>query len=299
MASGICNLLKPPGMTSRQAVTRVARLTGEKAGHAGTLDPQACGVLPILLGKATRLFDFVASEHKQYLAEICFGVATDTLDAAGSVVASGGRVPSLQEVLDVLPSFLGSSLQTPPAYSARKVDGVRAYKLAREGAAPVLAPHRICIDALTHVAQTDYNRHLIRIVCSKGTYIRTLCQDIGQALHTHAHMSFLLREQTGDFDIADAVTLEELEKLITNDAPIARWLTPVAQVLQHVPSVHVPAAWVKACLNGMPLPVSALEEPLVIGDEVQVICDNALLGLGWVQDGYIRIKTWLLDKEDT
>ncbi|MGI6654779.1 MAG: tRNA pseudouridine(55) synthase TruB [Christensenellales bacterium] len=213
MASGICNLLKPPGMTSRQAVTRVARLTGEKAGHAGTLDPQACGVLPILLGKATRLFDFVASEHKQYLAEICFGVATDTLDAAGSVVASGGRVPSLQEVLDVLPSFLGSSLQTPPAYSARKVDGVRAYKLAREGAAPMLAPHRICIDAITHVAQTDYNRHLIRIVCSKGTYIRTLCQDIGQALHTHAHMSFLLREQTGVFDIADAVTLEELEKL--------------------------------------------------------------------------------------
>ncbi|NLB37730.1 MAG: tRNA pseudouridine(55) synthase TruB, partial [Clostridiales bacterium] len=164
-------------MTSRQAVSRVARLTGEKAGHAGTLDPQACGVLPILLGKATRLFDFVAGERKQYLAEIHFGMETDTQDAEGTIAQDGGRIPPLQEVLDVLPGFVGDSLQEPPAYSAKKIGGVRAHKLARAGDAPVMAAQTIQVHAITHVAQTAEDRHLIRVVCSKGTYIRTLCRD--------------------------------------------------------------------------------------------------------------------------
>ncbi len=300
MASGVCNLLKPPGMTSRQAVSRVARLTGEKAGHAGTLDPQACGVLPILLGKATRLFDFVAGERKQYLAEIRFGMETDTQDAEGVITQDGGRIPALQEVLDVLPRFLGDSLQEPPAYSAKKIGGVRAHKLARAGDAPAMAAQPIQVHAITHVTKSAEDRHLIRVVCSKGTYIRTLCRDIGRALGTYAHMSFLLREGTSDFSIDDAITLEELEAAVTSAASNTAWLTSMDTVLKQVPVFTVHPDWETRCLNGVPLPRDAgSPAPDLAGSQVRVICRGALVGLGTVSETDIRINTWLLEGEST
>lgn len=298
MASGILNLLKPPGMTSRQAVSRVSRLTGEKAGHAGTLDPQACGVLPILLGKATRLFDFVASERKQYLAEICFGMETDTQDAQGVSTSQGGRVPAGDEVKAVLPKFIGHAFQSPPSYSAKKVGGVRAHRLARLGDAPELAPQEITVYGMTYLAQTADDRHLLRIVCSKGTYIRTLCQDMGRALDALAHMSFLLREATGNFLIGNAVTLEELEEALSAGVPESQWLMPLDQVLSQVPTFCVAAEWETACLNGVALPFSAgTPAPSGPGQQLRVVCRGALVGLGITSGNDIRVKTWLLESE--
>ncbi len=277
----------------------MARLTGEKAGHAGTLDPQACGVLPILLGKATRLFDFVAGGNKQYLAEICFGVETDTQDAEGAVVRQGGRLPGVEEVQTALPGFLGISLQEPPAYSAKKVDGKRAHRMARSGQTPALTPQEITLHSLTHVAQTAQDRHLIRVVCSKGTYIRTLCRDIGRAMGTCAHMSFLLREATGDFAIEHAVTLEELEEALTSGASLTEWLTPLDAVLSGMPVFTVAPEWETACLNGVPLPLSAgAPAPTAPDQPVRVICRGTLVGLGIPSQQGIRVKPWLLESEE-
>lgn len=298
MPSGIVNLLKPPGMTSRQAVSRVGRLTGEKAGHAGTLDPAACGVLPVLLGRATRLFDFVGGGHKQYLAEICFGAETDTQDAAGRAVRAGGRVPGAGELAAVLPRFAGDIVQTPPAYSARKVDGVRAYRLARGGERPRLAAHTVTVQDIRYAGATARDRHLIRVVCGRGTYIRTLCEDIGRALGTFAHMSFLMREAVGAFVIDRALTPEALERAVAKGLPRDAWLTPVDAVLSGVPEFRVLPAWEKPCLNGVPLPLDAgAPRPRAAGETLRITCAGALVGLGVVGEREVRINTWLMDRE--
>ncbi len=215
---GVVNFLKPPGMTSHDAVAFVRRIYGlKRVGHTGTLDPAAAGVLPICLGQATRLVEYLQSGRKTYIAEITFGIETDTLDATGNVVstadASHVDLDNLRQVLD---GFRGTISQTPPLFSAIKRDGKKLYELAREGANEAeldIQPREVEIYSL--VVPRDFTsstrcRAMLKIECGSGTYIRSLVRDIGRALDCGATMSFLVRARNGAFDIDEAWTPEEV-----------------------------------------------------------------------------------------
>ena len=211
---GFINVLKPTGLSSHDVVDIVRRIFKQKrVGHAGTLDPGAAGLLPVALGRAARLVEYMEGADKSYRAELAFGYATDTGDVYGDVIESVPHpvLPSEEKLRGVLAHFVGEITQTPPAYSAIKVGGRRAYDLARQGEdveIPIrtVTIHRVelvCMDAA-------HARILIDVDCAKGTYIRALCTDIGAAMDLPATMRFLLRTRVGGFRLADSYTLEEL-----------------------------------------------------------------------------------------
>ena len=251
MRDGFLNLLKPPGMTSSDAVVMVRKTLprGAKVGHMGTLDPEASGVLPIGIGKAARLFDYVSDKEKGYRAEIRIGVETDTQDATGRITGRGGLVTA-EQLQGVLPQFEGDIEQIPSQYSAIKVGGKKLYQTARAGESIEIPKRTVHIESVTYVAQTAEDRFLIDVACGRGTYIRTLCHDIGKALGTCAHMAFLLRTKSGVFELENAVTPEEYlqsvqegeTKLLPCDAPI-----------RHIPAVHLGDNLEHAVRNGNPI----------------------------------------------
>jgi tRNA pseudouridine55 synthase len=205
---------KPAGLSSHDVVARVRRARDRiRAGHTGTLDPFATGLLLVALGRATRLIRFVPSEPKVYDAVIAFGTATDTDDATGNVVAQG-PVPGDAAVLDAVGHLTGALQQVPPAYSARHVDGRRAYQVARSGIQPELEPASITVHAWTIDALGD-GRLAATIACSSGTYIRALARDLGTLCCTAAHLAALRRTRIGPFDVRDAVPPDE-----SGDAPV-------------------------------------------------------------------------------
>lgn len=208
---GVLNVLKPPGMTSHDVVAYLRRvLKTKKAGHGGTLDPDAAGVLPVFIGSATRLLEFAVEGRKQYLVEITLGQQTDTGDDSGTVIKT---MPVLQlskdKILSVLQQFTGKIMQTPPMYSALKVDGQKLYALARQGINVEREARPIEVYKLELLHQGD-NSLTLAVECSKGTYIRVLGEDIADALGTCGTMSFLLRTQVAGFKIEDAFTLQEI-----------------------------------------------------------------------------------------
>ena len=214
MTEGIVNILKPPGMTSSDAVADVRHIFKiKRVGHTGTLDPGAAGVRPICIGRATRLFDILVDKQKEYIAEVTFGAATDTQDAYGRIAETDARIISKDELAAVLPCFIGQIEQTAPMYSAVSIDGKRLYQLAREGADAVEIKRSATIDNIEIMAQSGENRYLLRIVCSRGTYVRTLCADIGKRLGTCAYMSFLLRTRSGEFTIGSTYSIAELRQM--------------------------------------------------------------------------------------
>lgn len=211
---GFINVLKPTGMSSHDVVDVVRRIFHQKrVGHAGTLDPAAAGILPVALGRAARLVEYLEGADKSYRAEIAFGYATDTGDVYGEVMecAEHPVLPSAEEIEAVLARFRGSITQRPPVYSAIKVGGKRAADLVRQGRAVEIPTRTVTIHRL-ELLHIDAERRRIRIDvdCSKGTYIRSLCADIGAVLHLPATMRFLLRSRVGAFTLADAYTPEEL-----------------------------------------------------------------------------------------
>ena len=214
---GFINVLKPTGLSSHDVVDIVRRIFKQKrVGHAGTLDPAAAGILPIALGRAARLVEYMEGADKSYRAEIAFGYATDTGDVYGEVIESVENpvLSSEEELRSVLGRFVGVITQTPPAYSAIKVGGQRAYDLARQGAAVEIPTRTVRIDQLELVhADAAHARILVDVDCAKGTYIRALCTDIGAALGLPATMRFLLRTRVGGFVLADSYTLEELAEV--------------------------------------------------------------------------------------
>lgn len=276
--NAVFNILKPPGMSSGAVVGAMRRITGERrCGHGGTLDPQASGVLPICVGKYTRLFDYFADTGKQYVAEIYFGLATDTQDVWGEVVARDDACVITKEMIaDVLPRFLGTGEQIPPMYSAIKQGGKKLYELARAGKEVERKARIVHINSLDLLAQTGENRFLIDVLCSKGTYIRTLCLDIGQALGCPAAMSFLLRSRSGVFSQAQAVTLEEVEQAAQAGC-LDEVATPIEQVLGHIPAIVAQSDYSKQLENGVSVPVNGVQPGLK-----QVFLNARLHGLGEV-----------------
>ena len=211
---GFINVLKPTGLSSHDVIDIVRRIFKQKrVGHAGTLDPAAAGILPVALGRAARLVEYMEGADKSYRAEIAFGYATDTGDVYGEVTASVPRpvLPSAEDLRGVLRRFAGQIMQTPPAYSAVKISGQRAYDLARQGTEVEMRARMVTIHRLELVdVDAERARILIDADCAKGTYIRSLCMDIGAALGVPATMRFLLRTRVGGFSLADSYTLEEL-----------------------------------------------------------------------------------------
>ncbi len=209
--TGFLNIDKREGDTSTYVVNRVKGLTKCPCGHMGTLDPLACGVLPVGIGNAARLFDYFLGKTKTYLAKFRFGVTTDSLDRE-SPLKFGGRVPEREEIEKVLPEFLGEILQVPPAYSAKFIDGKRSYDLARAGKKIQLDPKKVKIERFDLIDQTGVDEFSFEIVCGGGTYIRSLARDLSKRLNTFGFMSALERTQSGVFTKQTSVPLERLTR---------------------------------------------------------------------------------------
>ncbi len=207
--TGIFNIYKEKGMTSAAVVNKIKKITRIPAGHFGTLDPLASGVLPVAIGNATRLFDYFIAKQKTYSARFRFGVTTETLDEEGEKIV-GGRVPGEEEIVSALHNFVGEIMQTPPRYSAVSVNGVRGYRLARAGADFTIEPKKVKIDSFVCKGQTGTNEFAFDIVCGGGTYIRALVRDLASALGTKGYMSALERTQSGIFTAETAVPLDKL-----------------------------------------------------------------------------------------
>lgn len=248
MSNGVINLLKPPGMTSHDAVSFVRRtFRQKKVGHSGTLDPAAAGVLPVYLGYATRLVEYGEDFDKEYRAEILFGIATSTGDDTGALLRQAPVGPMALDFLEpVLATFRGTYEQVPPMYSALKVAGRKLYELAREGKEVVRVPRPVKIREI-RLLYRHQERAGIQVVCSKGTYIRTLCEDIGDRLGLPATMAFLLRTRVGPFGIAQTSTLEEVA------ANPATALRPSDVAVAHFPAVRLDDSKTRLLRQGQPV----------------------------------------------
>jgi tRNA pseudouridine55 synthase len=239
--SGWICLDKPYDITSTHAVSRVRRaFNAQKAGHAGTLDPLATGILPIALGEATKTVPFLVDADKTYRFTIAWGRTTATYDREGETIAQSDVRPSVAEVEAVLPRFVGEISQIPPAYSAIKVDGERAYDLARAGETVELAARNVVIHSAHVVGAADADHITLEINCGKGTYVRAIARDLAEMLNTCGHVSDLRRTRVGGFTEQSAVTLEFLEDLV-HKARQSEALLPVETALDDIPELAVTA----------------------------------------------------------
>ena len=249
---GIINVLKPPGMTSSDVVVWMRRvLKTKKIGHTGTLDPGVAGVLPLCVGKGTRLAEYITEQGKAYLAEVTFGVTTDTQDAFGKEVHQTKPDLKQSDLERVIPNFLGKLSQTPPMYSAVRKEGKHLYEYARQGLSIERTPREVFIYNLKLVKwyEGEFPRAILDIECSKGTYIRTISHDLGQALGCGAHMSNLLRVRSGPFKIQESWTLEEIEEAVRESN--YAFLLPLTAGID-LPRVNLSAARANAFRHGLP-----------------------------------------------
>ena len=294
---GFLNLLKPPAMSSGAAVGFVKHCLprGTAVGHGGTLDPDAAGVLPICVGRATRLFDYIVDKRKEYIAELCLGAVTDTQDATGRVLARAVVPDDAQTLLlEALPRFIGQIDQVPPAYSAIKRDGRRMYDLARRGEAVELPARRVTVEGIELLEALPGGRFLLRVTCGKGVYIRTLCHDLGAALGCGGYMSFLLRSRAGIFDVHSAFTPEEVEAAAREER-LEGLLLPLDAPLSHLPAVSALPEHHRALGNGNPLRPGWYEGDAVESGAVcRVYAAGRFIGVGeGTQDGGVRLRARL------
>ncbi len=269
--TGFLNLLKPPGMSSHDMISAARRALGVKRiGHAGTLDPAAAGVLPVAVGQAARLLEYLELADKSYRAEVLFGVATDSGDDTGNILARGeDSVPEKATLRETLASLTGEQEQTPPAHSAVKINGRRAYDLVRSGEKVNIPSRRVHIKDIRLVCKREHSI-VIDVDCSKGTYIRSLIITLGERLGLLTTMGFLLRTRVGDFSIEEAMTLEELA------ARGEASLLPPETMLSHMNRYNIMASRRKAFCNGLATGVRDISEE----GTYCVFSDGAFLGIG-------------------
>ena len=286
MMEGIVSVLKPPSMSSSDAVVDVRRIFETKrVGHLGTLDPEAAGVLPVCVGRAVRLFDYLVDKQKTYLCEIVFGIATDTQDAQGKVVETSGSVVTEAQLDAVLKRFTGRILQTPPKYSALKFNGQKLYDLALAGKEIPDKTREVEIHSLVRTQTLGPNRFLLEVVCSRGTYIRTLCSDIGEALCVPAHMAFLLRTASGMFTLERSVSISQLEEM-KGQGRLCDALIPCEEAASTFPRLDLKADRRKPTVNGLSTRTDA-------DDGIYRIYCGDFLGVGVVKDGSAVLKVHL------
>ena len=291
---------KPTGITSSNLVVFVRKRLprGTSVGHGGTLDPEASGVLPVCIGQATRLFDYIIDKQKTYIAELQLGVETTTQDATGEVVKELEVNVTEAELRDAAAGFVGEIEQIPPMFSAIKRGGKRMYQLARKGETVELEARKCRVDGIDVLDCTGENRWRIRVRCGKGVYIRTLCHDIGNKLGCGGHMASLERVEAGIFKIENAMTREQIDAAY-NDGTLESLLVPLDAPLGHLPAVYLTEAARHAVHNGNVLKKQWMKAPAPEGDAVRIYLEDAFAGIGQTQsDGTVRFKAMLLPPEE-
>ncbi len=284
--NGVINFLKPPGMSSGSAVGFIRRILGQKkVGHTGTLDPGAGGVLPICVGKSTRLSDILMGRRKSYTALAKFGVATDTLDSHGQVCKKQACDVTEADFCSAMGGFLGEVAQIPPAYSAVKIGGKPAYKRTLAGEDVKIKSRVVNIYDIKYINNECKNEHLFSVTCSKGTYIRTLIADIAQKLGEVAHMGFLCRTCSGGLYAEDSYTMEEIETMAKNED--FSFIIPPSEVLSDLPEFEVDTKLKFQLDNGVKLDVSQTDA------SYRVYCDGEFYGIGEVLNSRLRVTTLL------
>jgi tRNA pseudouridine55 synthase len=281
---------KPVGMTSTQAVGAVRRLyDARKAGHAGTLDPLATGVLPIALGEATKTVPYAVDGTKHYRFTVRWGEATDTDDAEGEIVATSDVRPAREAIEALLPRFTGEIMQTPPIYSAIKVDGARAYDLAREGETVELESRPVHIETLVLLDVPTADAAVLEARCGKGTYVRALARDMGRSLGCLGHTTALRRTVVSPFDEGQAVTLEALEAAAREggEEALLRLLLPIEAALQDLAELSVGQNDAARLLRGQTVLIRGRDAPTSTGP-TYATCKGHLIAVGRIEKGELH-----------
>ncbi|MGN0814056.1 MAG: tRNA pseudouridine(55) synthase TruB [Candidatus Coproplasma sp.] len=280
--NGLINVNKAAGVSSAREVAIIKRLTKTPSGHMGTLDPMASGVLPIGIGNACRLFDYFLNKRKIYQATFEFGVGYDTLDTTGKMIESGGYVPTESEIKSVLPALCGDVMQIPPAYSAKNVNGKRAYQLARAGEEVKLEPKKVQIFRVELTRKVSSTAYEFEIECGSGTYVRSVGRDMAAALGTCATMSALVRSSSGIFSLENSVKTDEL-----TEENISGYIIPTDSVLPF-DSVYPEGNRAKRLFNGL-----SVECELADGTYKIYQQNGDFYGLATAEGGRLKVRTKL------
>ena len=296
---GVLLIDKPQGLTSHDVVGRVRKLFGtRRVGHTGTLDPLATGVLVLLIGRAAKAAEYLAAHDKCYEAVLRLGITTDTEDVTGEILTTSAHIPSKSEVERVADTYRGTYLQTPPMYSALKVNGQKLLDLARRGIEVEREAREVMIHALTVAPTEKEQEYALAVHCSSGTYIRTLCADIGRNLGCGGTMAALRRTRAGAFSIENCYTLEELEQL-TETERLDR-LLPIEKLFADLPAVRLSAFFERLCRGGCEIYQAKIGTALKIGERVRLCSETgAFFALGEVREyeagtAIKAIKTFML-----
>lgn len=274
--NGVINFFKPKGMTSHDAVSFLRRtLRTRRIGHTGTLDPNVSGVLPLCVERGTRIAEYLLDVDKEYIAELTLGIKTDTQDQDGIVVGTSSKVVTEAEIRDTMSNYIGDIEQIPPMYSALKHNGKKLYELARQGKTVERKPRNIVIYDQKILQIEDNRKTLFYTKCSKGTYIRTLCEDIGNDLGTYAYMSYLIRVGVGSFKIENSYSMEYISSLKPGE--ISNIITPMDEALEHFQKILLPDNLFNKVINGVKIPMDGSYE---LDNLYRVYCKNKFIGIG-------------------
>lgn len=280
--NGIINVYKPSNMSSNYVLSIIKRKCGiKKLGHLGTLDPLATGVLPVMVNKATKLFDYYLNKTKVYRAVFTFSVETDTLDSEGKIIKVSNVTPTKEDIQKILPKFCGKIMQIPPNFSAKKVGGQKAYDLSRKGENVVLEAKEVEIHHFELISQINDNSFLFEIKCSSGTYIRSLARDLAKSLNSCAFMSALIRVQSGEFDILATTYVNDLTKDNIFDK-----INKLEDLFPKAKRIYLDDDLYKKVTNGLLVEVSQDDS-----DNLIVFCKNELIGIGKIEKNILKIKT--------
>lgn len=285
---GFLNVYKPQGMSSAAVVGKIKKKFNlKKVGHMGTLDPLACGVLPIAVGKATKMFDYFLNKKKTYIVNCEFGYETSSLDLGTEKINETSLVPTLEDVVKATKSFLGKIKQQPPIYSAKKIDGKKAYELARDGKDVVLKDVEVEIFKFDCLSQINNTTFKFEIECSSGTYVRSLIRDLAYKLNTYATVVFLERTKTDFFDATNAIKLDDL---LSSNINLENVLIKIEQTFKNIKQVQVDNLQFNKLKNGLIIKTNLSDE-----NNVFIVYDNQLLGVAEIKNKQIKLKTYLLE----
>ena len=281
---GVILVNKHKGVTSHDIVFKIRRLFGtKKVGHTGTLDPLATGTLPVLIGRAAKAAEYLLSENKEYVAELKLGITTDTEDITGKELSRCDTLPSKEQFFEKCREFVGNIKQIPPMYSALKVNGEKLVDLARKGIEVERQSRDITVYSIEpQVISESDGKYKITVSCSKGTYIRTLCADIGAALGCGATMTELCRTKSGDFKIEDSYTIDELEKMSIEERQDL--LKPTESLFEEAEAVMLPPFYAKLCRSGCEIYQKKIGTNLKMGAYVRMYDENGFFALGQVRE---------------
>lgn len=287
---GVINVYKEASWTSSDVVNKLKGVLHQKRiGHGGTLDPDATGVLPILTGNATRLFDYITAFKKTYVACVRFGEITDTQDGSGVVLEKRPANIKNEDILKALPMFTGAIKQIPPMYSALHINGQRLYDLARKGEKIDLEPRDVQVESVEIILPLKNNECTLRITCSKGTYIRTICHDLGLYLGCGAHMKTLLREACAGLNVENAYKIKDIEEMVKKED--LSFLKPTDEAISFMPAVNIHKDALKKLENGNPIPIKFADK--IIEGNVRIYSENKFFGIAVKKDDMYFIKCML------